>query len=71
MVREHLTDSKGMAGSVGVTSLNGFHHHLQELLPAVLKLMIESINVTDGHDRNNDPDKTKGTEAQPKYRIAV
>ena len=71
MALESLTHTKGMARGIRITSFDCFHHHLKKFLSTVLKLVVKAIDMTDGDDRNNNPDQAKRAEAKPMVKPSV
>ena len=55
----------GMAGGVWISSFDGLHHQLEELLATVLELVVQAVHMPNRHDRNYYADKADGPEAEP------
>jgi hypothetical protein len=66
-----LADAKRMAGSIRIACLDSLHHNLQEFLAAVLKTVVESINMTDRTNRHDNREKTERTKPQPDIKARV
>src|SRR5918995_1789248 len=55
----HFTDTKGVPGGVWIPTLDCFHHNLQELLPTVLSLVVQAVDMTHPYNGNDDPDQAE------------
>src|SRR3954453_2232039 len=60
-----LTDPNGVARCVWVSGFNRFDHQLKEFLTAVLKLMIQSVHVSNSNHWQNYANETDRAKAKP------
>src|SRR6476620_689951 len=60
-----LADAHGMPGSIRIACFYRLHHDLQELLTTVFQLMVQTVDVTNRHNRDNYTDKAERAKTDP------